>query len=222
MKMPKEVKSKRRYESPRRREQTAGTRKHILDVAQQLFEEHGYAGTTMSDIASRASVALKTLYLAFETKSGLLIALWYLRVRGDEKDIPVGARDAYLKILEERSPERKLRSLASYACAVKVRAAALMSVIRSAAPVDPDIQDLCSGIDVEFYANQRAIIESLHAIGTLRIGLDVTSATDILWTLNQPEVWNLLVAKRGWSAKKFEQWFGDTLCMQLLEPAAAS
>jgi len=31
----------------------------------------------------------------------------------------------------------------------------------------------------------------------LRRGLDVTRATDILWTLNNPDVWQLLVGRRG-------------------------
>ena len=34
--------------------------------------------------AAEAGVALKTVYVAFETKSGVLRALWHLRLRGDE------------------------------------------------------------------------------------------------------------------------------------------
>src|ERR671922_132699 len=82
----------RRYESPRRREQAAATRRAILDAAQRLFERDGYAATTMAAIAAEANVALKTVYVAFETKSGVLRALWHLRLRGDEEDLPVGER----------------------------------------------------------------------------------------------------------------------------------
>ena len=73
--MAEEIKP-RRYESPRRREQAAATRRAILDAAQSLFERDGYAATTMAAIASEAGVALKTVYVAFETKSGVLRALW--------------------------------------------------------------------------------------------------------------------------------------------------
>ena len=52
----------------------------------------GYAATTMAAIAAEAGVALKTVYVAFETKSGVLRALWHLLLRGDEDDVPVVER----------------------------------------------------------------------------------------------------------------------------------
>ena len=88
--MPEGVKATRRYDSTRRREQAAATRREILEAAQRLFERDGYGATTMAAIAAEAGVALKTVYLAFETKSGLLRALWHLRLRGDEDEAPVG------------------------------------------------------------------------------------------------------------------------------------
>src|SRR5216683_1992409 len=107
--MAKSVKSKRRYESPRRRQQAAATRKEILEAARRLFEQQGYAGTTMAAIAAGAGVALKTVYVVFETKSGVLRALWNMLLRGDEGDAPVADRDWYREVLEEPDPERKLR-----------------------------------------------------------------------------------------------------------------
>ena len=52
--------------------------------------------------------------------------------------------------------------------------------------------------------------------GALRPGLDAARATDLLWTLNHPDVWQLLVVERGWSAEEWEQWFADASCAQLL------
>ena len=62
----------------------------------------------------------------------------------------------------------------------------------------------------------RAIVEALDQNKALRRGLDVTRATDILWTLNHPDVWLLLAGHRGWSPDEFEQWFADTVRAQLL------
>src|ERR687884_2044258 len=103
--MAKAVKPKRAYDSPRRRAQAAATRRDILDAAQRLFERRGYAATTMGAIAAEAGVALKTVYVAFETKSGLLRALWHLLLRGDEADIPIPDRPWYRQVLEETDPE---------------------------------------------------------------------------------------------------------------------
>ena len=93
--MAEPVKSTRRYNSPRRREQAAATRQEILEAAQRLFERQGYAATTMAAIAAEAGVALKTVYVVFETKSGLLRALWHMLLRGDQDDVPVGERRWY-------------------------------------------------------------------------------------------------------------------------------
>jgi AcrR family transcriptional regulator len=213
--MPERVKT-RRYESPRRRRQAAATRQEILGAAQRLFERHGYPATTMAAIAAEAGVALKTVYVAFETKSGLLHALWHLLLRGDEEDVPIPERPWYRAVLAEPDPERQLRLGAHNARLVKERAAALLGVIRSAAAADTDIEGLWARIESDFYDNQRAIVEILDAKGALRDGLDVTRAADIMWTLNHPDVWHLLVGARGWTPEAWEQWFADTVCDQLL------
>jgi hypothetical protein len=50
----------------------------------------------------------------------------------------------------------------------------------------------------------------------LRTGLDATQAADIIWAVNHPDVWQLLVGRLGWSAERYEQWCADTACQQLL------
>ena len=86
--------------------QAAATRREILAAAQGLFAHRGYAGTTMDAIAAEVGVALKTVYLALETKSGLLRALWDTRLRGDEHDAPVAEQTWYREVLDEPDPVR--------------------------------------------------------------------------------------------------------------------
>ena len=74
-----------------------------------------------------------------------------------------------------------------------------MGVIRSAAPADPDVAGLWRLIQSDFHANQGSVVQVLHEKRALRPGLDVARATDILWTLNHPDVWLLLVVERGWT-----------------------
>ena len=99
--MAEPVKAKRRYDSSRRRAQAEATRVDILDAAQRLFEARGYAATTVEAIAAEAGVALKTVYVAFETKSGLLRALWNHLLRGGRDEVPMGEQD-----LVPRGPRR--------------------------------------------------------------------------------------------------------------------
>jgi AcrR family transcriptional regulator len=219
--MAERVKPKRRYHSPRRQEQAAATRRAMLEAAQRLFEKQSYAATTMAAIAEEAGVALKTVYVAFETKSGVLRALWNLRLRGDRDAVPVAQQEWYREVVEEPDPERQLRLNARNSRARKVSIAALLDVIRSGALVEPEIEDLWKRIESEFHDNQRVIAESLHNKRALRPGLDVDHATDILWTINHPNVWQLL-AGRGWTPEEYEQWTADLACAQLLsQPASA-
>jgi AcrR family transcriptional regulator len=210
------VRPKRKYDSRRRQAQAAGTRRAILQAAQTLFERDGYVPTTMEDIAAEAGVALKTVYSAFTTKSGLLRALWDFLLKGDAGDAPVAERTWYRAMLDEPDPVRQVHLVARNSRVVKERIGRLLGVIRDAATVDPDGAALWQLIQSDFYDNQRAVVEAIARHGGLRPGLDAAVAADVLWTLNHPDVWLLLVGQRHWTADQFESWFGAAVSEQLL------
>ena len=215
--MAESVKRPRPYDSPRRRQQAAATRRTILEAAQRLFEQQGYAATSVPVIADEAGVALKTVYVTFETKAKLLRTLWEERLGGEEAAIPVTERAWYRALLAEPDVERKLRLVASQARAVKTRSGGLMEVIRYAASVDAETARLWNDIQTKLHHVARSIVEQLHERNALASGLDVVRASDILWTLNHPSVWQLFVGERGWTGAQYEQWLGDILCSQLLQ-----
>lgn len=69
----------------RRREREARERRRsILDAARRLFWEHGYAGTTVPQIAREAELATGTIYLHFPSKEAIyaqLLAEGYEQLR---------------------------------------------------------------------------------------------------------------------------------------------
>ena len=213
------VKRTRVYDSPRRREQAAQTRRSILGAAQTLFERQGYAVTSVPAIAEEAGVAVKTVYIAFETKAGLLRALWEDRLSGDEAALPVAERAWFRDLAAEPHPVQKLLLAARQSRAVKARSGALMEVIRNAAPADDEIATLWNDIQTKLHGVARAIVEQLNDRGALARGLGVPAATDIMWTLNHPSTWQLLVGERGWTAARYERWLADALSAQLLGQA---
>jgi AcrR family transcriptional regulator len=210
------VNTVRRYQSAVRAEHAAATRMRIVDAARHLFEEQGYASTTVTAIAKEAGVASKTVYLVFESKSGLLRAVWDVALKGDDSPAPVADRPWYVQVLEEPDPREQLRRNAHNARRVKERIAPMLEVIRDGAPVDPDVADLWELINSDFHSNQKAIVESLAKKKALRKSIGVRRATDILWTLNHPDTWFLLVGRCGWSPAQFESWLAETCCAQLL------
>ncbi len=215
--MADSVKPRRRYESPLRREQALQTRRAILDAAEDLFTDRGYTATAMPAIADRARVALKTVYLTFGTKAGVLHALWDVRLGGDDQPVPVVDRPWYRQLLQADDPQVLLRTAARQSRKTKDRAGHVMRIVRHAAVTDPAISDLWQRIETEFRAVLRGFAERLDELGALAAGVDPTTATDILWTLNHPDTWFLLVHRCAWTADQYEQWVGDTLLAQLLD-----
>jgi AcrR family transcriptional regulator len=207
---------KRAYHSPRRKEQAEATRTQILDAAERLFVENGYVATSMAAIAKEAGVALKTVYLAFDTKSGLLRALWHRNLRGGREYVPVGEQIWFLEVLEEPDPAKALRLNARNSREVKTRIAPLGGVLLSAAPADPDVEALSERIWSEFYENQLEVVKALHRRGALKKGLGVKRAADILWTLNHPRTY-LLFLERGWTPEQYERWLADITIAELLK-----
>jgi AcrR family transcriptional regulator len=215
-KTAKKERETRRYHSPRRKEQAEATRGQILEAAERLFVRDGYVGTSMSAIAKEAGVALKTVYLAFQNKSGLLRTLWHLRLRGDEKPVPVGQRPWYRAMLEEPDPNRQIRANQRNGRVVRERMGELFRVIRDSSSVDPEIARLWQTLQSEFYENQKELAKSLHRKKALKQGLGVTHAADIIWTINHPSVFLLLTGERGWTPGRVETWSADLLCRELL------
>jgi AcrR family transcriptional regulator len=210
----------RRYESALRREQAEETRRHILAAAETLFEEKGYGSTSITEIASQAGVSEMTVYGAFGTKSGLLRALWHLRLRGDEEAIPVHERPWYREMLEEPDPKRQIHLNVRNATAVRRRVGRLLEVVRDAAPGNADVAELWKTIEREFHQNQRALIESLREKGALKRRLSTDRAADILWTLNHPNTYLLLVRGRGWTVDQHAEWLEEVLGSELLGGSA--
>ena len=67
--------SRVRYHSPLRQERAEDTRRRITTAALELFNEHGFACTTVTAIAAAAGVAVQTVYAAFGSKGAILQAL---------------------------------------------------------------------------------------------------------------------------------------------------
>lgn len=59
----------------RRKMNPDGKRTAIMEVGERLFAKHGYAGTSIADIARSADVAVGTVYRLFPDKPSLLAAL---------------------------------------------------------------------------------------------------------------------------------------------------
>ena len=72
------------------------TRLRILEVAEALFRERGYAETPIREIAARLELSPQTLYNYFPSKEGLLTSIFAERQKG----LAVAAEEMRVRFLE--------------------------------------------------------------------------------------------------------------------------
>ena len=75
--------------------------------------------------------------------------------------------------------------------------------------MEPELEKLWREISRRRAANMRLLVENLATTGRLREGLSLDVAADIVWSMNSPEFYLLLVKQRGWSLEAFQSWLED-------------
>lgn len=202
----------------RRARQAEATRVRIVEAAGALFAERGYAATTIDAVATRADVAVETVYARFKNKRNLLHAFLDMSIVGDAAPVPLLERDEVRAAQDALDQREQLQILARVIRKVLQGNAAAHAVLRSASVVEPDISTLVDEDERRRKATHRAFVEMLAARGPLREGLSVAEATDTFSVLVNPETYALLTVRRGWSAARYERWVATNLALLLLPP----
>jgi AcrR family transcriptional regulator len=209
---------KRVYNSSSRKEAARLTHQSIIDAARSVFLDKGYAAATMPAIAQAAGVALDTVYATVGKKPALFRLLIEMAISGADRAVPAEEREYVWAIRAEADAAKKLRIYAAALCSIQQRLAPLFRVLQGAAALDPELADLWQGISQRRAKNMRLFATDLAATGRLRPLLSVAKAADIIWSMNSPEFYLLMVEQRGWSPKEFEDWLVDAWIRLLLEP----
>jgi AcrR family transcriptional regulator len=210
------VKSQRRYDSALRREQARQTRTRVLDAAERLFADRGYASSTIETIASNAGVAIDTVYANFGSKRGLLSALMDLRVGGDDQPVELLDRAGPQAVRREPNQKRQIARFAEDVSAISERARPVDDIIRGAAAVDAEIAAYRGRLQKTRFENMRRFVSWLAANGPLRAGVSEDDAAAIVWSLTSPEMHRLLRVERAWTPDRYTEWLGQTLTRTLL------
>jgi AcrR family transcriptional regulator len=216
--MEEVLRQARRYRSPKREAQAAATRAEIAAAARRLFVERGYTRTTLADIAEAAEVAVPTVKLTFRTKALVLVGAWDHAVKDGPDQRPVVEQDWFKEMIAAPDPREHLRRQVLGSLQVKQRIAPIIEAIRAAAPADAEIAALWEKMQAEFHDNQRRTIRALHGKGPLRPELTEDTATDLLYTLNHPTLYHMLVGRLSWTGQQYTEWLTRTLADQLLAP----
>jgi AcrR family transcriptional regulator len=202
---------KRPYDNSRRQAQVRATRLRIIEAAKALFIAHGYPATTLEAIADAADTSLPTLYRLFSSKPALLKAVLDVSFGGDDQPVAFGDRPDVQAARGETDPQALITAFARIGRDFMVRSSAIMGVLATASPVDPDAAQLLEEIRRQRHAGQSRIVAALDALDALDPDLGFSEAADMAYAVLSPEVHHILTAERGWTAEQYEQWLVRSL-----------
>jgi len=178
---------KRQYRSPLREQAARRTRAQIRDAAARLFVRQGYAATTMRQIAEEAEVSERTTYLAFPSKLDLFIEAIGVAMAGDDRPVPIAERPEFQAALFERDGKKALQTAISWICTLQERAGPLLMAAYESAGADQALRKAAMEGERARARDLALIARALHSHGTLRPGLGVEEATDILLAWISPQ-----------------------------------
>jgi len=213
-KTPAPVNTRRRYDSSGRRERARQTRDQITGIAKEMFLADGYAGTTVAAIAAAAHVSVETIYKGFGGKPGLVRAIIDKGLAG-EGPVPAEQRSDHIRDTEP-DPRKILAAAGAFTAEIAPRVAPIFLLARDAAVGDPEIAATLEEISAARHERMTVNARGLAKAGHLRPGLPVEQAADIAWAYSSPELYELLVLRRGWTPEQYGQFIAQALTAALL------
>lgn len=206
--------SPRQYRSSLRDAQAEQTKVAIIEAAMSLFLENGYSETSIREIAEKAGVAERTVYVAFKDKPTLLnsIAEHFLYGETEEGKGEAGFLEG-LRSIED--PEERLRvAIQQTVAAWEQGLAAIGRIVGAAATTDSRLQDFVASI-----MNRRNRVMWTYTetiIGhTLPRDARHQKMIDELEALTSEEVYWILRNERQWPRAQYEQYVFDLFTITL-------
>ncbi len=214
MNRPGEV--KRPYQSALRGAHAESTREVIIAAATRLFVEQGYAATSIEEVAAAAGVSRATVFTSVGGKATLLKSALDVAIVGDDEPVGLPERSRSIAIRAEPDPRKYLAFYAELVTEIGGRLAGIYEAVRGAAGADPDARGLWESHLAQRRQGAANVVGDVLRKGRLRVGVDRQAAADIIWLLNDPGLYHLLVRRRGWTPDHYQAWLGETMIRQLL------
>jgi AcrR family transcriptional regulator len=176
----------------------------------------------MEAIADTASVSIETVYLSVGGKASLVRYLVETALSGTDVPVAPQERAGVMEIRAESDPRRKLRLFAGMVRPMLERLAPIWQVALEASRTDPELSSLVAELLHRHVGSMRLVVEDLAEAGRLRAAISKDIARDVVWAMNSPEFYRLLVVGRGWTGEMFESWIADAWARLLLDDGPAT
>lgn len=196
--------------APLREALAATTRAQIVGAAAALFTELGYVGTSIGAIATRAGVAVQTIYNVVGNKAAILSAVLDVTASGPNAPTPVP------EFMAERTRAAHDASeiidiLADWLVEANTRLATIHWIIRQASAVDEGAAELERNRAQQRLRNYGLAAAALRERGGLSNGMTNDQAAATIWSVGHPTAYRSLVIDGGWSSESYGTWVRGAL-----------
>lgn len=173
------------------------TREDILAATKSLVETSSFADLSMARVAADAGVSRQAVYLHFGSRTGLLLALvaWM--------DETGRFQTLMAPVLKLNDPGEVLLGLTEAAAMYNADVAAVSLALREARRSDEAAAAAWDDRMAVRLAGTRSAVMPVASAGGLRLGWTVNSATDMIFALLSPTMYEDLVIDRNWSQRRY-------------------
>jgi AcrR family transcriptional regulator len=184
----------RSYRSRSRATGAQRTRERIVTAVRELLREQRFHESTVEQVAERAGVSRATVYQHFRSRIDLVDAI-------------CETFDANPALIELRRaimlPDPQAALVRTIALAMQFWESedAILSGLYGVVAIDPAARDLVGRQRADRRGEMRRLAHRLHATGTVRAGISVARALDVLMVLTSYETYRELREARR-SAKR--------------------
>jgi AcrR family transcriptional regulator len=192
-------------------QRVARTEAELMDAARDLFLQQGYVATTLAQVAQRAGLAARTVYVRFGTKAALFRRVVDRALVGDAEPVDVAHRPGAMQAMTADTLQARIDAFADVCIGVAERAGPLFEVAAQAEAVEPEVAQAAT-------AGRRATAELCTAFwrhaaadGLISDELDREALAVVTDLLVCADTVVHLRRTRGWSAPAHRRLVVDTL-----------
>lgn len=207
---------KRKYDSTRRSQQAADTRRRIVDAAASCFAELGYGRTTMGRIAERAGVSVESVNLN-GPKRALLIAAFSQAFVGEETEEGLEA-GVYAGLFDAPDRDAFVQRAADVVLGGQRAGIGIWRAVSAAAIEEPEVAEQYRALAQRRERDMLVAAGVLRDRGWLADDRPLEQVADAMALLLGFDPYQLLVLDFGRSEDQLRAWFVDMLERTVLKP----
>lgn len=193
----------------RRHARSERTEAAVVRAATELFVGQGYARTSMVEVAARAGVSDRTVYVRFATKADLLKRVIDVAAAGDTDAAPVAARSWMQESMTAPTLDARLEAFVDGVTAMQARLVPLVAVAVEVEASEPVIAEQARNARAGTLQALQAFWSGLVRDRLVDGGLDVAWVAETTMLLCASET--ALLRTRSIGPDAYAEWLARTL-----------